>query len=240
MMKILIDDGKLNLLLEAKKRFIGKRVAWDSILSAVSFLISVVFASYNDIWIIPAKLFKIIFLIAGLFFTIKVFIDIYKSKKNNYSYEDLLQDINKLNEITHNYSIIAIRDSFNKYPNKYLVYYDNRWECKLFLNYKDNINNADFIKDHLSRELKIEKSNMKIDYVSQLISEKISGSDGQKKVYSHKLFMVTINEFPEVMKSDSFIIDGRTYFWNSIIDLENDSSAMEKNSDIIKFVKDNA
>ena len=206
MMKILIDDGKLNLLLEAKKSFIGKRVAWDSILSAVSFLISVVFASYNDIWIIPAKLFKIIFLIAGLFFTIKVFIDIYKSKKNNYSYEDLLQDINKLNEITHNYSIIAI----NKYPNKYLVYYDNRWECKLFLNYKDNINNADFIKDHLSRELKIEKSNMKIDYVSQLISEKISGSDG------------------------------RTYFWNSIIDLENDSSAMEKNSDIIKFVKDNA
>lgn len=36
-MKILIDDVKLNLLLETKKSFIGKNVAWDSFLSAFHF-----------------------------------------------------------------------------------------------------------------------------------------------------------------------------------------------------------
>ena len=46
-MKILIDDVKLNLLLEQKKSFIGKKVAWDSILSAGSFLLSAIFEIYG-------------------------------------------------------------------------------------------------------------------------------------------------------------------------------------------------
>lgn len=47
-MKILIDNVRLNLLLEQKKQFIGNRVIWDSVLSSVSFLISVVMASYHE------------------------------------------------------------------------------------------------------------------------------------------------------------------------------------------------
>ena len=39
--------------------------------------------------------------------------------------------------------------------NKYLVYYDSKWDCKFFLNYKENINNESYIKEHLSSELKI-------------------------------------------------------------------------------------
>ena len=52
-MKILIDKVKLNLLLEQKKNYIGKKVTWDSIMSAISFLASAIFASYKDIWGIP-------------------------------------------------------------------------------------------------------------------------------------------------------------------------------------------
>ena len=48
-MKILIDNVRLNLLLEQKKQFIGNRVIWDSVLSSVSFLISVVMASYQEV-----------------------------------------------------------------------------------------------------------------------------------------------------------------------------------------------
>lgn len=66
------------------------------------------------------------------------------------TYEDLLSDINKLNEIAHNYSIVLIKDSFQRFPNRFLVYEDKRWECKLFLNYKENPNNKEFIKNHLS------------------------------------------------------------------------------------------
>ena len=94
-MKILIDDVKLNLLLEQKKSFIGKKVAWDSILSASSFLLSAIFASYGDIWIIPGLAFKIVFLLIGCIFTAKAILDVLKSSKNSYSYQDLLKDINK-------------------------------------------------------------------------------------------------------------------------------------------------
>ena len=35
---------------------------------------------------------------------------------------------------THNHSIIVIKDIFNDFSNKYLVYYDSKWDCKFFLN----------------------------------------------------------------------------------------------------------
>ena len=145
-MKILIDDIKLNLLLETKKSFIGKNVAWDSFLSAFSFLISVLLASYSDFFGMPGIALKTVFVVLGVSFTFKSLADIHNSSKNNYSYSDLLSDINKLNEITHNHSIDIIKDTFNKYPNRLLVYDDTRWNCKFFLNYKENPNNESFIK----------------------------------------------------------------------------------------------
>ncbi|MCD8050023.1 MAG: hypothetical protein LUG52_10640 [Clostridia bacterium] len=238
-MKLLIDDVKLNLLMEQKKSYIGKKVAWDSILSACSFLISVLFATYKDLWGISGEAFKIFFVMLGLFFTFKALYDVLKSVKNSYNYEDLLQDINKLNEITHNHSIVAIRDTFEQYPNRFLVYDDVRWKCKLFVNYKDNTNNESFIKDHLSRELKIDESKIKLTYIAQNISEKISGSDNVKKVYCHKLFLAEIEDMPENMRKDTFEADGRVYHWKSIVELEEDDEAMAKNADIIGFVKNN-
>lgn len=237
-MKLLIDDVRLNLLLEQKKSFIGKKVAWDSILSAASFLISVIFATYNDIWAIPGWIFKIIFLVIGCFFTVMAIIDVVKSKKNSYNYEDLFKDINTLNEITHDHSIVAIRDSFNQYPNRFLVYDDPKWECKLFINYRDNVNNGAHIIDHFSRQMKIAPSGLSVEYVSQLISEKISARDNKNKVYRHNLFCMSVEEFPEYMKQDTFECEGVTYHWNTIAELEDDQAAMEKNSDIIRFVKD--
>lgn len=41
------------------------------------------------------------------------------------------------------------------------------------------------------------------------------------------------------MKQNVFVCDGKTYLWKSISELENDSVAMKKNSDIIDFVKKN-
>jgi hypothetical protein len=107
----------------------------------------------------------------------------------------------------------------------------------LFPNYKDNVNNESYIIDHLSRELKIEKSNIKIEYKGQNISEKVSGRDNTEKVYLHRLFLATIEKFPEHMKTEDFECDGRTYHWKSILDLEKDDASMEKNEDIITFVK---
>ena len=72
-MKILLDDVKLNLLLEQKKQFIGKTVVWDSLLSAVSFDICNLGFLY-DFFIISGIVIKTIFVLLGLFFTGKVFL----------------------------------------------------------------------------------------------------------------------------------------------------------------------
>ena len=237
-MKILIDDVKLNLLLETKKSFIGKNVAWDSFLSALSFLISVVLASYSGLFGIPGVVLKTIFVILGIIFTTKSIADIYSSKKNNYSYSDLLSDINKLNEITHNHSIVVIKDTFNKYPNRMLVYDDTRWDCKFFLNYKENANNESFIKQHLSQELKIESHDIGLEYLGQRIHEKFSESAHEKKVYSHKFYLATIRNFSDLMRKDSFECDGRQYYWMTVPELEQDRNVQKKNSDILEYVKE--
>lgn len=237
-MKILVDDMKLNLLLETKKNFIGKNVAWDSFLSALSFLISVLLASYSTFLGIPGVALKTFFVCLGLAFTVKSLVDIRSSKKNNYSYTDLFSDINKLNEITHDHSIVVIKDTYNKYPNRMLVYDDTRWQCKLFLNYKNNPNNEDFIKKHLSQELKIETSGIGLKYLGQRIHEKFSESAKKTKIYSHRFYIATIQDFPPLMQQDSFQCDGKRYYWMSMAELEQDENVKRKNSDILEYIKE--
>ena len=237
-MKILIDDIKLELLLEKKREFIGKCVALDSFLSAFSFLISVFLASYKDFFGISGNILKTIFVILGFFFTGKSIFDIYKSKKNSYSYEDLLSDINKLNEITHDHSIVILKDTFESYSNRILVYDDKRWDCKLFLNYKGNVNNENFIKDHLSSELKIELDNIELKYLGQKIHEKYSESAKENKVYCHKFYLANVKSFPELMKRSVFECDGKTYHWMTIDELEQDKEVQKKNSDVLSYVKE--
>lgn len=238
-LKILVDETKLNLLLEKKKQFIGNRVVWDSVLSAISFLVSVFLATYKDIWIIPGTVLKTVFVLLGLFFSGKSVYDVYLSRKNTYTHEDLFNDINKLNEITHNHSIIAIKDSFNEFPNRFLLYDDNRWSCRLFLNFKDNINNESFIIDGISNRLKIKRNQISVKFIAQQIHEKYSESHKENRVYCHRLFEVSISQVSEVMKADTFEIDGVKYRWMSIAEMEQDSHIMEINSDIVRFVKDN-
>ncbi len=237
-MRIVIDDTKLNLLLEQKKQFIGNTVAWDSVLSAFSFLMSVLLASYDDFFGISGTIFKTVFVILGIGFSVKSIVDIVKNSKNNYNFEDLLKDINKLNEITHTHSIVVIKDSFQKFSNRFLIYEDKRWNCNFFLNYKENINNEEFIKNHISNELKINLSDIKLSFVTQKIHEKYSESARETKIYSHKFYLATISHFPTYMKQDSFECDGKLYHWKSISDLEQDEEVQKKNMDILGFVKE--
>lgn len=237
-MKILINDTKLNLLLEQKKQYIGKKVTVDNVLSAASFLISVVLATYEDLFGVPGLVFKVTFVLLGIFFTAKSIYDLVSGRKNNYTYEDLLSDINKLNEIQHNHSIVVIKDTFQKHPNRFMVYDDERWKCKLFMNYKENENNEQFIKEHLSGELKVDVNKINLYFKGARIHQKYSESAKKEKIFSHKFYLAVIDEFPEDTMEDSFEIDGRKYYWKSIPELEQDEVAMKKNSDVIGYVKE--
>ncbi len=144
---------------------------------------------------------------------------------------------NKLNELTSDHSIILIKNTFEEFPNRLLVYDDIRWNCELFLNYKDNPNNETFIKEHLSSELKINQSEIQLVYKSQEIQAKYSESSQKNKIYCHKFYVAKIENFPEHMKQNCFEIDGRKYFWKTIQELEENNNTLKKNGDIIEYVK---
>ena len=94
-MKILISREQLELLLEKKRDFIGKKITIDTIIAGISFLISVWTANYETIWIIPGIVFKTIFCVIGIVYMIKIIYDIIDFKNNNYTHTDLLRDIDR-------------------------------------------------------------------------------------------------------------------------------------------------
>ncbi|MGP1617184.1 hypothetical protein [Peptostreptococcus stomatis] len=239
---MVIKDKNLKLLLETKREFIGKTVAIDSLLSAIAFCISVYFASYGNGFFflgyrVSGVVIKTIFLCIGIFFTFKSIRDIYYNKKNTYTYEDLYNDITDISELANKHSIIALKDSFDEYPNRYLVYNDKRWNCMFFPNYKTNENNKEFIITKLSNNLKVDKSYINLEFVKEFTHDKFSHSSGKMKVYQHRLYYATLDEFPEHMKNDRFVCDSIQYRWMTISDMENDEMIKEKNIDVVNFVK---
>lgn len=66
----------------------------------------------------------------------KIIKDTDKMRKNKYDHNVLLNDIQKLDKIQHKHSLVAIQSLDTSAEKKYLVYYDEQWDCKLFLNYK--------------------------------------------------------------------------------------------------------
>ena len=88
--------------------------------------------------------------------------------------------------MAHGHSIVLVKDTFRKFSNRFLVYDDKRWECLLFLNYKQNSDNESFIRNRISSELKIEPQDIDLSYLGQRIHEKYSESAKKNKVYCHQ------------------------------------------------------
>lgn len=236
-MKLSIENDKLEILLRDKQQYIGKKVALDSLMSAISLLVSVWCASYKDVWMFSGEKLRIVFCIIGVLCIIKTIFDAVKGLMKKYSYKELLMDINELNEITHYHSITIIKDTFNEFPNRYLVYEDSEWKCDLFFNTKDNTDNEEFIKNRLSSALKINKSDIELIYKTEDTHKKFSETAQKDKLYHHYFYYADLKNIPDNMKSDTFEIDGIVYKWRTIADMEQDEAIRKKNLDIVSIVK---
>lgn len=160
-------------------------------------------------------------------------------QKNEYTHETLYKDIKKLDEIQHNHSLVVIKNTFEENADKYLVYFDDRWTCKLFLNYKTQAyNDEQNIINHVSNDLKINPEQIRCNYLASKIQEKYSESHKEYRIYNHRLYEVMISEFDEDMKQDDFKKDERHYYWMTMDQMQNDSEIQKKNLDVIDFVKE--
>lgn len=241
-MNLLINECELKLLLEKKRNFIGNKVTFDTIIAGISFLLSAITATYDDIFNCKNSglVIKTIFCFIGIIYLLKIIYDIVQAHNNKYNHEFLLKDIEGLNMIQHNHSLVAIRNTFDNTTDKFLVYYDERWDCKLFPNYKtvDSDNESSLI-DYISADLGCDKRKISCKYITSRIQEKYSYSHNENRTYHHRLYEISISHFPEKITYNDFSINGRHYYWMSIPEMENDTNIMKKNKEVVDFIKEN-
>ena len=241
-MKILLDKLELKYLLEQKRDNIGpKFIGYEDVLTGLFFILPILGTDFNDILFIPGLVLKTICCIIAIITIFRGCIKMYSSYKNSYNQDQLFDDINNINQIMHPFSIVAIKDTFNEYPNRFLLYYDEQWDCKFFFNYKTMENdtfNEENIKVRLANELHIDKESIKLEFKTEAIQRKYSVKDSQYKVYDHKVYRADISQFSDLIKKTEFEINNKKFYWMSIEDMKKDKRIREINSDVVSLVND--
>lgn len=241
MSRLLLDEYRLKLLLEEHRDDIGRKAVLSDVFAGIVFVSQSIFATYFDLIGVPGVIWKCFFILFGSAFAIRGAILSFKAFRNMYTHKKLFEEIYNMNEITHPFSIVAMRDGYNKYPNKFLLYYDEAWACWFFPNFRtrepetDNIEN---IRGSLSAQLKVPQTAISLEMKGETIHEKYSKRDHRTKVYDHKLYDASISAFPETLRQNRFAIDGREYAWMSIADMEGNPDIQKNNSDVVSFVKE--
>lgn len=232
-MKIIIDAEKLDLLLQLHHTdiWMSKIAKGNNLLQQLLLLISVYMASFPHYTVA-----YVFYCITGVSVVWSIFI---MCNSDSYSVEQLHKDIKGLNEITDPYSLIVIKDTFNASPNRYLVYYDKKWKCKFFLNYKTkNENNEEYLRAKLASELKVAQESIKIEKKAERIQKKYNPQLEHNKTYYHTLYYVELANIPEGYKQAIFSSDDRTFYWMTLEEMELDKDIQEKNLEVVSFVKD--
>lgn len=238
-MQLLIDSTKLEALLQRKQDDIGyKKLDQGCNIANALFVVYGGFSASPEtaLW---AKAMAIIAGGLGLYWSGCAMV---KAIKNTYNADLLQHDIENLNEIEHPFSLIAIKDTFNKYPHRYLLYYDNRWQLNLFPNYRTQATEEENIANivgHLSNELQIPAQDITVEQKGYTLTTKYSVSDKVQKIYAHTLYQATIKKLPKKLQADSFMIGDRKYSWWSIDKMETDEDIREHNLDVVELVKHN-
>ena len=135
-----------------------------------------------------------------------------------------------MTDTIHDFSLVAVSNP----EEKILQVYDERWKCWLFPYFRSTDSNKENVDRNISDLLKM---NVTTEYVAHAKHCKYSISDDRYKIYNHKLYKLLLTDIPESMRDDAFEIDGIKYSWMSFEELEVDLNTMQKNDDIIAFVK---
>ena len=157
----------------------------------------------------------------------------------NYNHTKLMKDIEDLDMIQHKHSLIVIKRNKNQKASKFLLYYDEEWDCKLFLNCKTDRNNEQNIISRIAEDFNIDARTINCHYVVSRVQEKYSVSHNEDRVYQHRLYEVSFEKMPELALKEDFVLNNRHYYWMSIADMEKDENIIQKNLEVVDFVKEN-
>lgn len=152
MIKLLIDKRRLHDLFQQHQNDFMRNKFKDfiDVITAIGFLISIYSLSSSSLGI-----FYYVLGIIGVIFICWSVKELMRTLRKKYTLNTLEQDTVNLDETLHHFSIIAIKDTFNTGANRFLLYYDPRWKCEFFPNFKTadtEKQNEDNIKQYLFSE----------------------------------------------------------------------------------------
>lgn len=243
-----IEDGELRvvrgsdlkLLLEKKRKYIGKKPNLELILSGLFFFLPLIFTDFSDYGEVSGEVFKWLFICFGVAVTIAGMVMSVNALKNKYSHTQLYEDIMKLEPPAKKFSLVAIKDTFNSFANRYLLYFDEKWQCWFFFSFRTSENDIQNIKNKLSEKLKVPAKNIAVEFKAQQVQRKFAPADNTVNTYEHKLYKATISDFTDTLKQDKFKIDGVQYRWMTTEEMLKNKLIVEKNLSVVSFVKDYA
>lgn len=131
-------------------------------------------------------------------------------------------------QLEHKHTILIIKNK-----DKYLQYFDKKWNSYLFLNTKvENSVNEEEIKKHIKKLFNVD--NISLEYKFDKVHSKYSPTANKEKTYHHYFYKVNIN-----LEDNDFKINDIDYKWFTMDELETDKRIQEINSDIVSFIKEN-
>ena len=235
---LFVKRKDLKFLLENKRDHIGNKPGWSLFLSGFLFVLPSTAAEYNDVWIFSGEFLKIFSIMVGLILTIVGIIYMIINKVRKYDHNILYKDIESLN-VVHPFSLVAIKDTFNSFPNKFLLYFDEKWKCKFFFSFKTlESENEENIVSRLSSILQIGQEKIRTEYKASITHIKYSVKDQFTKSYEHKLYKAEISEFPSILQEKQFTIEGKKFYWMTLDEMVKDKTIMKVNGDVVDFIKD--
>lgn len=121
------------------------------------------------------------------------------------------------------HSIIIIKND----KNEYLQYFDEEWNCYLFLNSK--MNSKDDIKSIYNKlhTLGLKKQDVILSYKGELKHKKYSASAKKEKEYHHYFYEVKL--LNNITMSEG-------YKWFSMEELQKNDRIQKINGDIVEYI----
>lgn len=237
-MKLLqIDQNELHALMNEKSDVIGTN--WFAELvnlsGGISLLLTTIFG-INILWIqIITGILSIVIIAVGIYRLIK-------GLKKSENAQKLYKEITQLDKVERRSSIVAIKDTYQQHPHRYLLYHDDGWNCDFFPNHKtiEGIkHNMSSLLDHLSSELEIDRDDIELHYIRDDMNEKPSTEhNGEMRLYIYSLYSAVIHNIPSYWQQDEFEIAGRRYKWMSTDGMLTDARIRDVNSDVVSLVRD--
>lgn len=178
----------------------------------------------------------------GVLLSVLSLIRLFRSFLHAMDAETLYKEIVNLDKVERRSSIVAIRDTYQQYPHRYLLYHDEGWDCDFFPNHASASTNkatTALLSSYLSDQLEIPETEIDIQFVREGTNEKPSTEHGgELRLYTYWLYNVTIAAIPDFWKQDEFVIAGRHYKWMSTDSMLADERIREVNSDVVSLVRD--